>query len=340
MTRTTTAADPPTTPPGPDAPERREAIGRALRNPLLGPLAALVIAIVIFTLTTDTFATPRNASLILQQSVVIGTLALGQTLIILTAGIDLANGAIAVLGTIVMAKYVVGGGDPLTGLLMGLAVTVALGTISGLLVTRLGLPPFIVTLGMLTVVYALARLHSESRSYPVESPLLRFWGRGTVIGGVRFTWGTLLLIAIFVAFWYALTKTSWGRHVYAVGNAPEAARLSGIKVKRTILSVYIAAGALYGLAAWQALGRIPNADPNAYQTANLDSITAVVIGGTSLFGGRGSVVGTLIGTLIVGVLRSGLTQAGIDNLYQDLATGVLVIIAVSVDQASRRRAAR
>lgn len=340
MTDSTTTADPPAQRPDPASSDRREALGRSLRNPLVGPLAALVLAIVIFTVTTDTFATAGNASLILQQSIVIGTLALGQTLIILTAGIDLSNGAIAVLGTIIMAKWVFDGGDPLLALLLGMTATVVLATISGLLVTRLGLPPFIVTLGMLTVVFALARLYSGSRSYSVSDPLLRFWGQGTTIGGVRVTWGTLLLIAVFSAFWFALAKTGWGRHVYAVGNAPEAARLVGIKVNRTILSVYVAAGALYGLAAWQALGRIPNADPNAYQTANLDSITAVVIGGTSLFGGRGSVVGTLIGALIVGVLRSGLTQAGIDNLYQDLATGVLVIIAVSLDQASRRRAAR
>lgn len=319
---------------------RRERLGRALRNPVIGPLGALVIAVVVFTVTTDTFATVGNASLILQQSIVIGTLALGQTLIILTAGIDLANGAIAVLGTIVMAKHVVGGGSPLTALLLGIGITLLLGATSGVLVTRLGLPPFIVTLGMLTVTYALARLYAESRSYPVQDRLLRFWGEGMTLGGVRITWGSFMLLGIFAVFWYALTRTAWGRHVYAVGNAPEAARLTGIKTRRTVLSVYVAAGVLYGLAAWQALGRIPNADPNAYQTGNLDSIIAVVIGGTSLFGGRGSVIGTLIGTLVVGVLRSGLTQAGIDNLYQDVATGVLVIVAVSLDQVSRRRAAR
>lgn len=319
---------------------RSERLGRALRNPVIGPLGALVLAVLVFTLTTDTFATVGNASLILQQSIVIGTLALGQTLIILTAGIDLANGAIAVLGTIVMAKHVVGGGSPLVALLIGVVITLLLGGTSGVLVTRLGLPPFIVTLGMYTVTYALARLYAESRSYPVQDRLLRFWGEGMTVGGVRITWGSFMLLGMFALFWYALTRTAWGRHVYAVGNAPEAARLTGIKTRRTVLSVYVAAGVLYGLAAWQALGRIPNADPNAYQTGNLDSITAVVIGGTSLFGGRGSVIGTLIGTLVVGVLRSGLTQAGIDNLYQDVATGVLVIVAVSLDQVSRRRAAR
>ncbi len=318
--------------------ERPDTLGRLIRTPGFGPAIALTVAVVIFWITTDTFFTASNLSLILQQSIVIGLLALGQTLIVLTAGIDLANGAIAVFGTIVIAKYVFNGGDAAIALLLGLLVTTALGAASGLLVTRLALPPFIVTLGMLTVVYAMSRIYSDSRSYRVDDDLLRIWGRGFTIGGARFTFGSLLLIAAYLLFWYILAKTAWGRHVYAVGNAPEAARLNGVNTSATVLSVYVIAGTLYGLAAWQALGRIPNADPNAYQTANLDSITAVVIGGTSLFGGRGGVIGTLIGTLIVGVLRSGLTQAGIDNLYQDVATGILVVAAVSVDQISRRKA--
>ena len=146
-----------------------------------------------------------------------------------------------------------------------------------------------------------------------------------------------LALLMYAVVWYALTRTAWGRHVYAVGNAPEAARLSGIKVDRTLLSVYLVAGVIFGIAAWQALGRVPNADPNAYQLGNLDSITAVVLGGTSLFGGRGSVLGTLMGALIVAVLRSGLTQLGVDALYQDVATGALVIAAVVLDRLARRQ---
>ncbi|MGW1027335.1 ABC transporter permease [Streptomyces sp. NPDC002577] len=328
------------------APESEPAISRwellrySLRTPTAGPLAALIIAVVVFSLTTETFLTPANVSLVLQQSIVIGTLALGQSLIILTAGIDLANGAIAVLGTVVMARLVFEGGDPAAAVLLGLVATTAIGLVSGLLVTRLGLPPFIVTLGILTVVYAISRLYSQSRSYPVTNDLLRFWGNGVRSGGALITWGTLLLVALYAFFWYLLAKTAWGRHVYAVGSAPQSARLTGINVERTVLSVYVTAGLLYGFAAWQALGRIPNADPNAYQTANLESITAVVIGGTSLFGGRGGVVGTLIGTLIVTVLRSGLTQAGIDSLYQDVATGTLVIVAVAIDKILQRTPAR
>ena len=137
--------------------------------------------------------------------------------------------------------------------------------------------------------------------------------------------------------WYALAQTAGGRHIYAVGGSPTRRAWSGIKTNRMLMLVYILTGVIAAIAAWAALGRIPNADPNAYQTANLDTITAVVIGGTSLFGGRGGVMGTLVGTLIVGVLRNGLTQAGVDNLYQNIATGVLVILAVALDQFARRR---
>jgi fructose transport system permease protein len=145
----------------------------------------------------------------------------------------------------------------------------------------------------------------------------------------------LIMFLLYAFVWYVLTQTAWGRHVYAIGNNRTAARLVGIPVENRLLSVYTFAAFLYGIGAWLALGRIPNADPNALQSANLDSITAVVIGGTSLFGGRGSIWGTLVGTLIVSVLRNGLTLSGIDPLWQDLVTGVLVISAVAVDQISR-----
>jgi fructose transport system permease protein len=127
--------------------------------------------------------------------------------------------------------------------------------------------------------------------------------------------------------------------VYTVGSSSDVARLTGVKVQRIVFSVYLLAAIVYAVAAWEALGRTPSADPSAYQTANLDSITAVVIGGTSLFGGRGGVVGTVIGALIVSVLQNGLTQAGIDSLYQQVATGALIVAAVALDQLFRRRRA-
>ncbi len=309
-----------------------------LRNPVLGPLAALIIAIIYFSLTTSTFANADNFSLIVQQSLVVATLALGQTLIILTSGIDLANGAILVFGTLLMAKLATGGMSPVLALMMAIIICTAMGAISGALVTSLKLPPFIVTLGMLTIITAAGRIYSEGTSWLVTDGLLGWLGQKTYLfGQIEITNGMTLMILMYVGTWYVLAHTSWGRHVYAVGNDEEAARLTGIHVNRTLFSVYLVAGLIYAIAAWQALGRIPNADPNAYQSGNLDSITAVVIGGTSLFGGRGGVWGTFIGAFIVAVLRSGLTQAGIDSLYQDIATGLLVIASVALDQWARRR---
>ncbi|MBD7918680.1 ABC transporter permease [Cellulomonas sp. Sa3CUA2] len=303
---------------------------------LAGPLAALAVAVVAFSLTTDTFLNPANVSLVLQQSVVIGTLALGQTLIILTAGIDLSAGAIMVLGTVLIARLA-GEGNVLVAVLIGFLGCALMGAVNGLVVARWNLPPFIVTLGTLTVIAAATRLYTSSASYPVTSDVLRLLGSGPVVGGAKITYGTMLWLLLALALGYALTQTAWGTRVYAVGDSPHAARLTGIKVSRVLFSVYLVAGLIYAVAALAALGRTPIGDPSGYQTANLDTITAVVIGGTSLFGGRGGVAGTVVGALIVSVLQNGLTQAGIDSLYQQVAVGVLVIAAVGFDQLVRRR---
>ncbi|VEG58638.1 monosaccharide-transporting ATPase [Mycolicibacterium aurum] len=307
-----------------------------LREPLLGPLVALVLAIIIFSSISNSFLNPQNVSLILQQSVVIGILAVGQTLIILTAGIDLSIGAIAVFGSIVLAQSA-GANGPFVALGSTLLVCVLFGAVNGGLVTALRLPPFIVTLGTFTAIQAATRLLAGSETYRVEQGPLTFLGTSFRVGSFSTTYGVVAMLLVYLAAWYALSQTAWGKHVYAVGGNRQAADLSGIKSGRVLLSVYITTGVIAAIAAWAALGRIPNADPNAYQNANLESITAVVIGGTSLFGGRGGVGGTLVGTLIVGVLRNGLTQAGVDNLYQNIATGILVIVAVAVDQFTRRR---
>lgn len=333
-----------TTPASPEAgtsrPPAKTVLARALGNTAAGPLAALVIAVIVFALTTDTFFNIDNASLIAQQFLVVGTLALGQTLVILTAGIDLANAAIMVLGTLVIARL---GQDTLPGgvaLLVGVLVCTAIGALSGTLVTRLRLPPFIVTLGVLSVLTATGQLFANGESFSVPSGVLTFLGeRSYLFGQVEVTYGMGVATVLGVGLWFVLTQTSWGRNVYAVGDDEEAARLTGINTRRTLLSVYVLAGFVYAVAAWQALGRIPNADPNAFQTGNLDSITAVVIGGTSLFGGRGGIPGTVLGALVVTVLTNGLTQAGIDSLYQQVATGILVIVAVGVDRVVRRRPA-
>jgi fructose transport system permease protein len=308
---------------------------QTLARPPIGSLIVLLAFCVIFSIVTNTFLAPSNLSLVVQQSVIVGTLAIGETLVILTAGIDLANGSIAVLGTIIAGRLVNDGYDALGCLVLAIVVCTLVGVVSGTLVSRLKLPPFIVTLGLLGIVTAATRLISQGGAFPVTDDLLSWTGNVFTLGGTPVTFGMVIMLGLYALIWYILTQTAWGRQVYAIGNSPSAARLVGIPVGRRILSVYVFAAFLYGLGAWLALGRIPNADPNALQTANLDSITAVVIGGTSLFGGRGNIWGTLIGTLIVGVLRNGLTLVGIDPLWQDLVTGVLVIAAVALDQLSR-----
>ncbi|MDX1892029.1 ABC transporter permease [Mycolicibacterium sp. 050158] len=330
--------DAPTTAPSTAKPSAASRFNAAslLREPLLGPLVALVVAIIIFSAVSDSFLNPQNISLILQQSVVVGILAVGQTLIILTSGIDLSIGAVAVFGTIVMAQSA-GAYGPVVALGSTLLVCVVFGALNGGLVTALRLPPFIVTLGTFTAILAGTRLLAGSETYRVQPGPLTFLGTSFRLGSFSTTFGVVTMLLVYLVMWYALSQTAWGKHIYAVGGNPQASNLSGIKSARVLFSVYVVTGVIAAIAAWAALGRIPNADPNAYQNANLETITAVVIGGTSLFGGRGGVGGTLVGTLIVGVLRNGLTQAGVDNLYQNIATGILVIVAVAVDQFARRR---
>ncbi|MFG3589894.1 ABC transporter permease [Streptomyces sp. NPDC047990] len=310
---------------------------RLLTTPVAGPFAALVLASVFFSVGTDRFLSGGNFSLILQQVMVVGTLAIGQTLIILTAGIDLSCGAVMAFGSILMARLAVHQGwPPLFAVLAGLLVCGAFGLLNGLLVQTVPLPPFIVTLGMLNVAFALTHLYSEEQTVTGLPGPLTALGRTFPLGRTDVTYGSLVTVALFLGFAYALGSTSWGRHVYALGNSSESARLSGIRVGRLTVSVYVVAGLVYGIAALLLVSRTGVGDPQAGQTDNLDSITAVVLGGTSLFGGRGTVLGTFVGVLIVGVFRNGLQLMGVSSVYQTLVTGVLVILAVTVDQLSRK----
>ena len=314
-------------------------VRRLLTQPTTGPLVALLLACVFFSLSTDQFLTGGNFSLIVQQVMVVGTLAIGQTLIILTAGIDLSCGAVMAFGSIVIAKMAAEGSlPPLAAIALGLVVCGGFGLLNGALVQKIPLPPFIVTLGMLNVAFALTHIYSEEQTVTNLPGPLTALGQTFPLGRTDITYGSLVTIALFLLLAYALSSTGWGRHVYALGNSPEAARLNGIRTSRLTIGVYTVAGILYGIAALLLISRTGVGDPQAGQTDNLDSITAVVLGGTSLFGGRGSVLGTFIGVLIVGVFRNGLQLMGVASIYQTLITGVLVILAVTVDQISRKKA--
>ena len=303
----------------------------------LGPFLALLAACAFFASQSDRFLTGGNLSLVLQQVMVVGVIAIGQTLVILTAGIDLSCGMVMALGGIVMTKFATELGlAPPLAVLAGIGVTTLFGLVNGLLVTRIKLPSFIVTLGTLNIAFAITQLYSNSQTVTDLPPAMTALGNTFAVGETAVAYGAVLMLALYALVWFVLRETAAGRHIYAVGNNAEATRLVGIPTQRVLLMVYVVAGVFYGIASLLSVARTGVGDPNAGQTENLDAITAVVLGGTSLFGGRGIVLGSLVGALIVGVFRNGLTLMGVSSIYQVLVTGVLVILAVTTDQLSRR----
>ena len=312
-------------------------------NPTMVPVIVLLLSLIVFGLVAGrAFFSPFNLSLILQQVSIIGVLAAAQSLVIMTAGIDLSVAAIMMLTSVVVGKLAVVAGVPAPlALLIGLGLGTGCGYLNGLLVERLKLPPFIATLGTWNIFFALTLWLSgaqsiRSQDIDAAAPLLKIFGESFRIGGANITWGSVLMVLVFAVLWFMLNRTAWGRHVYAVGDDKEAAKLAGIRTRQTLISVYALAGFICAIAAWSSIGRVGSISPQSFYEGNLQSITAVVIGGISLFGGRGSILGALFGALIVGVFQSGLRLAGVDVLWQVFAIGWLIIIAVGIDQWIRK----
>lgn len=315
-------------------------------TPALVPLIVLTASIVVFGLLLGSkFFSPFALTLILQQVQIVGIVAAAQSLVILTAGIDLSVGAIAVISSVVMGQFTFRYGLPVeVAIVAGLVFGTAIGALNGWLIAVMKLPPFIVTLGMWQIVLAANFLYSanetiRSQDIANNAPLLQLLGYKFKIGDAVFTVGVGFMIALVLFLSYVLRHTAWGRHVYAVGDDPEAAELSGVNVKRTLISVYAVAGLICGFAGWALIGRIGSVSPTSGQLLNIESITAVVIGGISLFGGRGSILGTFFGALIVGVFTLGLRLLGADAQWTFLLIGFLIIAAVAVDQWIRKVAA-
>lgn len=352
--------------------EQRKGLGPKLQHalhttPSLVPLIVLVLSIIVFGLLLGSkFFSPFALTLILQQVQIVGIVAAAQSLVILTAGIDLSVGAIMVLSSVVMGRLAFVGlgipipflgffiGDPSflywfhipplpvpLAIVLGLCTGTFIGFLNGFLVARVKLPPFIVTLGMWQIILATNFLYSANetiRSQDIEAnaPLLQFFGNVIQIGTARLTYGAVFMVVLFFIMAYLLRQTAWGRHVYAVGDDPEAAELSGIETKKVLISVYMLSGLICAFAGWALIGRIGSVSPTSGQLANIESITAVVIGGISLFGGRGAVMGSLFGALIVGVFTLGLRLLGADAQWTYLLIGALIIGAVAVDQWIRK----
>ncbi len=313
------------------------------QNPAFVPMIVLIAAIVIFGLLLGSkFFSPFALTLILQQVQIVGIVAAAQSLVILTAGIDLSVGAIMVLSSVVMGQFTFRYGIPApAAIACGLMCGTLCGFINGWLVAKVKLPPFIVTLGMWQIVLATNFLYSanetiRSQEIAEAAPLLQFFGTKFNVYGAVFTVGVVFMIILVFVLAYVLKHTAWGRHVYAVGDDPEAAELSGVQVDKILISVYMLSGLICAFAGWALIGRIGSVSPTSGQLANIESITAVVIGGISLFGGRGSILGTFFGALIVGVFTLGLRLMGADAQWTFLLIGVLIIAAVAVDQWIRK----
>ena len=289
------------------------------------------------------FATASNLSTVLTQVTIIGILGIAQTLVILTAGIDLSVGVIMVISSVVMGRLAVVDGVPvIIAFPLGLFVGVAFGYLNGIARhaaarCRRSSSRSARSASSARSTRSIRRAKPSAAGHRRQGAVPATHGQSSsTIGGARIILGQFLLIALAVVVWYVLNRTAYGRHIYATGDDPEAARLAGINTDRILLSVYVLAGLIAAIAGWALIGRIGAISPTAGENANLDSITAVVIGGTSLFGGRGSIIGTLIGALIVGVFRSAVSLAGLDVLWQEFAIGVLIIVAVALDQWIRR----
>ncbi|MGX9120254.1 MULTISPECIES: ABC transporter permease [Mesorhizobium] len=313
-------------------------------TPAAVPLIVLVLSIAVFGVTIGgRFFSSYTLTLILQQIAIVGILGAAQTLVILTAGIDLSIGVIMVISAVIMGNCAVTYGLPtLLAVVIGLAAGGACGLLNGLLVAYMKLPPFIVTLGTWNIVMATNFIYSANETIrdadvDVQAPLLHLFGLNFKIGTAVLTFGVIAMVVLVLILWYVLNHTAWGRHVYAVGDDPEAAKLSGIQTKKVLISVYTLAGLIAAFAAWVSIGRNGSISPSAAVTDyNLQAITATVIGGISLFGGRGSILGTLFGAMIVGVVSMGLNMLGADPQWKVLLTGVLIIGAVAIDQWIRK----
>jgi len=308
-------------------------------------LLALALMVVVLSVLSDNFLTPENGWNILRQISVNLCLSIGMTLIILSGGIDLSVGAILALAGAVAAGLLKNGValaalgvrlevTPAGAIVAGVAVGAALGWVNGFAITRFSLPPFVATLGMLSIARGLTMLWTGGFPLTGLGPRFGFLGTGFLFGVPMPVWIMAALTAVFVV---VVQRTRFGRHIYAVGGNERAALLTGLRVNRIKVAVYTLGGALAGVAGLIVTARLDSAQPNAGLGYELDSIAAVVIGGTSLSGGRGSVGGTVLGCLIIGVLNNGLFLLNVSPFWQQVIKGLVILLAVAIDKLNVRR---
>ncbi len=306
----------------------------------LGPVIGLLVVYGLFAAVgPESFSSTHNLETIARQTTIVGIAALGMTLIIISGGIDLSVGSMIALGTVVIAALLQSGVNPLLAAFGGILAGALCGWINGMLITRLKVVPFIVTLGTLLVVRGIAK--GVAREQKIDAPLS--W-LADLLAALRPDQGwqllpagvwVLIVLAILVAAMLKYTKL--GRHIFAIGSNEQTARLCGVPVTRIKVVVYTVSAGFAGVAGVMQFSRLTVGDPTVAVGLELDVIAAVVIGGGSLSGGEGSILGTLVGALIMTVIRSGCSQMGLPNWVQEIVTGAIIVLAVALDRWRHRR---
>lgn len=295
-----------------------------------GILVAFVLLCIVLSLSSEFFLTWNNWTNIIRQTAINGILAIGVTFVILSKGIDLSVGSVLALAGAVAASFAVTPEPYFIGVAIfaALATGALAGSVNGLLVARMGVPSFVVTLGMLSAARGMTFIYTDGRPISNLSPAFLWFGNGTVLG---IPVPIVTLAVVFAICWFALRYTVFGRHVYAVGGSEKAAKTSGVRTARVVFSTYLISGVLAGLAGLILTARTTAALPQAGIAYELDAIAAVVIGGTSLSGGRGTLTGTIFGALIIGTINNGLDLLGVSSYYQQVVKGAIIVGAVLLD---------
>ncbi|MCH4390839.1 ABC transporter permease subunit [Staphylococcus haemolyticus] len=295
------------------------------------PFIGLILLIIVVSILNPSFLDLSNLLNLLRQISINGLIAFGMTFIILTGGIDLSVGSILALSSAFIALMITSGVDPIIALIIGVLIGFVLGAVNGLLVTKGNMAPFIATLATMTIFRGLTLVITDGN--PItnlrDSYLFQLFGKGYFIG---IPVPAVTMIIVFVILLILLQKTTFGRHTYAIGGNEVAAKISGIKVNKIKILIYGISGLMSALAGGILTSRLNSAQPTAGTSYELDAIAAVVLGGTSLTGGKGRIVGTLIGVLIIGVLNNGLNLLGVSSFYQQVVKGVVILIAVLIDR--------
>jgi|SRR5699024_6201546 len=300
----------------------------------LGPFLALIVLIILVTFMNPNFITPANLFNLLRQVSTNALIAFGMTFVIITGGIDLSVGSILALTSAIMAGLIAGGTDPVLAMFLSLILGTALGGINGLLITKGKMAPFIASLATMTIYRGLTLVYTDGN--PItgigDSFIFKYIGRGYLFG---IPFPAILMVVSFVILYVVLHKMTFGRKTFAIGGNEKASYIAGIKNDRIKIGVYAISGLMASLAGIIITSRLNSAQPTAGTAYEMDAIASVVLGGTSLSGGRGGIMGTLIGALIIGTLNNGMNLLGVSSFYQQVVKGIVIIIAVLLDRKNK-----